>query len=824
MVVVVRAGAVLLSLLAVGDSLAATPLTTVEPLDVVATPLEPDSVGAAGPQQQADAEEIARSNALDLTAFLTRSMGGVYANDVQNNPLQPDINYRGFTASPLLGTPQGLSVYVDGVRFNQPFGDVVSWDLIPRAAIRDVILVPGSNPLFGQNTLGGALAIRTKDGKTAPGTALQAAGGSYGRWQVEGETGGSSASGLDWYVTANRFEDDGWRDFSSSQATQAFGKLGWSNASTSLSLTAAYADTDLNGNGLQDQRLLASDYASVYTQPDNTRNLSQLFTARGTHRFGEGVSATGVAYWRRVKTKTFNGDINEESLGEAVYQPSVAERAALAAAGYTGFPSVGETAANTPFPSWRCVANILLNSEPGEKCNGLMNRTALRQTSRGLSGQLEFDAVAGGIAHSLVVGGAFDDHRAGFVQSAQFGYLTPDRGVTGVTGPGAFADGTQESEDADDARVDLDGRTRTLSLFAADTVRMGAATVTLSARYDRTRVRTRDSINPGGGPGSLDGDHVFERLNPAISLTYALTPAWTAYAGHTIGSRAPSAIELGCADPENPCRLPNAMAGDPPLKAVVTGTSEAGLRGGAGAWRWNLGAFRAVSRDDILFVADDQAGFGYFRNFGKTRRQGVEAALGGALGPFEFDLQYNLLDATYRTGEVVNGEANSSNEGAAPGFEGEIDIEPGHRIPLTPRHLFKAGARWAAKPTLSLNADVVAMSGVYARGNENNAHEPDGVYYLGEGKTDAYAVFNLGGAWTPARGVKLFVQVNNLFDKTYATAAQLGATGFTGSGAFIARPFASPVIDGERPLVHSTFLAPGAPRMVWAGVRYAFGS
>ena len=81
------------------------------------------------PIQSATGEEIARSQALDLSNFLTRRVNGVFANEVQNNPFQPDINYRGYTASPLLGTPQGISVYMDGVRLNQPFGDVVSWDL-----------------------------------------------------------------------------------------------------------------------------------------------------------------------------------------------------------------------------------------------------------------------------------------------------------------------------------------------------------------------------------------------------------------------------------------------------------------------------------------------------------------------------------------------------------------------------------------------------------------------------------------------------------------------------------------------------------------------
>src|SRR6478609_1347970 len=145
--------------------------------DIIVTAPTPLSGGAAAGSQQATAADIASAHSLDLSDYLNRRMGGVYINATQNNPLQPDINYRGFTASPLLGTPQGLSVYLDGVRQNQPFGDVVSWDLIPRIAISEVALIPGSNPLFGLNTLGGALSIQTKDGHSQPGASLQLSGG-----------------------------------------------------------------------------------------------------------------------------------------------------------------------------------------------------------------------------------------------------------------------------------------------------------------------------------------------------------------------------------------------------------------------------------------------------------------------------------------------------------------------------------------------------------------------------------------------------------------------------------------------------------------------
>lgn len=775
--------------------------------------------------QTADAQAIDRSHAADLSAFLNRTAGSVYVNENQNNPLQPDVNYRGYTASPLLGTPQGLSVYADGVRLNQPFGDVVSWDLIPRAAIDRIELVGGGNPLFGFNSLGGALSLQTKDGITSPGTELHASYGSYGRRQIEAQTGGSANSGLYWYATANRFRDDGWRDASPTDAKQVFGKVGWQTDRTDVSLTAAGADTDLTGNGLQDVQLLRQDYDSIFTKPDVTENRASLLNLQLKHAFSDTVHFAGNAWYRSIRTSTLNGDINEESLGESLYQPSAAERAALTAAGYSGFPLSGETQENTPFPRWRCIANALLNDEPNEKCNGLMNRSALSQHVSGFSGEIVDERPVAGHANRFTIGFSFDDSRQHFRQSSQFAYLTPDRGVVGVSGPGAFADGTQDSENAFDSRVDLTGSTSTKSLYVANSMALtDRVRANVAARYDRSHTHTADAITPGGGTGSLDGSHTFNRLNPSLGLVFQPTRAFSVYGSFTESSRAPSAIELGCADPDAPCRLPNAMAGDPPLEKVVTRSFEGGVRGRMGDMlRWSAAAFRGDSHDDILFVADDQAGFGYFRNFGKTRRQGVELSADARIATWTFGLHYTRLEATYRSAETVNGEGNSSNEGDGPGFEGEIDIEPGDRLPLIPRDILKASAQWDVLPQLSLMIDMSYVGGATVRGNENGEHEADGIYYLGEGRYGGRAVWNLGAEWRPAPALTLYVQVDNALDRKYASSGQLGGSAFLPDGTFQARPFNGPVIDGERPLRYSTFYAPGAPRTVLAGVKYRFG-
>lgn len=174
-----------------------------------------------GPVQTASASDIGRSGSLDLSDFLNRRLQGVHINENQGNPFQPDVNYRGYTASPLLGTPEGISVYLDGVRQNQPFGDIVAWDLIPKIAISEMALMPGSNPLFGLNTLGGAISIQTKDGYSQPGGNLQVSGGSFGRRAGEIEYGGANAAGFNWYAAGNLFREDGWRQFSPSEVRQA---------------------------------------------------------------------------------------------------------------------------------------------------------------------------------------------------------------------------------------------------------------------------------------------------------------------------------------------------------------------------------------------------------------------------------------------------------------------------------------------------------------------------------------------------------------------------------------------------------------------------
>ncbi len=782
----------------------------------------------AAPVQSAKSRDIEASGALDLSDFLNRRMGSVHVNEMQGNPFQLDVNYRGYTASSLLGTPQGLSVYMDGVRMNQPFGDVVSWDLIPRGAISTLTLVPGSNPVFGLNTLGGALSIQTKNGRQDPGTVLGLTAGANQRRAFEFEHGGFNQHGLDWYFNSNVFSERGWRNDSPSEVRQFFGKLGWRNDATDLSLTLVHADNTLTGNGLQEQSMLARDRASVYTKPDETQNRSSLFNLAARQALSDRLMLSGNLYFRRINSATLNGDINDEALGQSLYQLSADDQDALTAAGYAGFPADSASAANMPFPFWRCIAQGLQNDEPAEKCNGLINRTQTAQENYGLSGQLNWAGTLAGKRNQFLIGAALDVSQIEFKQSTQLGYLKPDRSVTGIS---AFGDGvTGGTVDGQpfDTRVHLTGRIQTWSAFASNTWSpQDKLHLTFAGRFNSTLVQNRDSLHADNDPASLRGDHRFERFNPAFGVTFSPSRALNIYAGYNESSRAPTAIELGCANPEQPCKLPNSLAGDPPLDQVVTRTFEIGARGGslgADSLQWNAGLFSAENQNDILFVADNQSGFGYFKNFGKTRRQGLELGVDAKTGKINWGIQYSRLDATYASPETVNGAGNSSNASATagvPGQDGTIAIRSGDRIPLVPDQILKAYADYQVTSNFKLGASLVAIAGVLARGNENAAHQPDGSFYQGPGQTSSYAVVNLTGNYRVTSQLQFIAQINNVFDASYNTGAQLGANGFDANGNFQSRPLGGSTDTGY-PRQNSTFYAPGAPRALSVTLKYTF--
>ena len=337
---------------------------------------------------------------------------------------------------------------------------------------------------------------------------------------------------------------------------------------------------------------------------------------------------------------------------------------------------------------------------------------------------------------------------------------------------------------------------RTLALFLMDTLALTPQwAATASARYNDARVSIRDE---SGSNADLNGDHGFRRINPALGLTFNPSTALTAYGSYSEGMRAPTAIELTCADPQAPCKLPNSFLADPPLKKVVARTMEIGARGREGETQWSAALYRTDLSDDIQFVSSGGAiNAGYFQNVGKTRRQGVELAAGTSWGPVAIVARYSAIAATYRTPFVEHSPANSSADAA-----GDITVRAGDRIPSIPSQTLRVRLDVAAGDKLSLGADLLASSASHLRGDENNQDV--------HGEVPGYALLNLDARWRLARNVEVFARINNVFDRQYSNFGVLGYNAFANA----ARTF-----DPANPLAEP-FLGVGTPRGAWLGMRY----
>ncbi len=780
----------LIALLGVGPVQAAEP-QTLAPVEIIGTTLLP-GIGVPRDQvpsnlQQVPASALQAAGGISTTRALERNVGAITVNEVQGNPFQADLNYRGFTASPLLGTAQGLSVYLDGVRINEPFGDVVNWDLIPRAAIDSITVVPGSNPLYGLNTLGGALTLRTKRGDTHPGTEVELSGGSFGRVNAVVQHGGSQDA-LSWFMAAEGFREDGWRDRSPSEVGQFFGKLSWTDDATELGATLMAGSTDLTGNGLLPESMLARDRESIFTHPDNTRNRSVTLALNGSHWLTDSDQLSGNVYVRRTRARTLNGDGNDD------FEDSP-------------FNASCELDAYEPGSEEAAICLDSRANGGSREDSGVNNRTRTDQNAVGLA--LQWSRITG--THQYAVGLSHDRSHARFEQTAQEGELNDSRGVD--------AEGDVELENR------LSGRTRTTSLYLTDTMTIGSSvSATASLRYNRTRVINRDKLD--FEPPNLDGDFTYHKLNPAVGVTWQAASDLTVYGGYSQGNRAPTPIELGCADPENPCTLPNALAADPFLEQVVARTWEAGVRGRSGAIRWNAGVYRTTNHDDILFVGTSTSA-GYFTNFGQTRREGAELGLAGKLGnTLDWKVDYNWLRATFQSSACLLSEANSSRgtaaECTADGQDDEIYVGKGDRLPGMPEHALKLALSWRAAEGLRIGMDVVGYSDQYVRGNENNQHRAGDSTdafgetrdFAGRGKVAGYAVVNLDAEYDMGSGWTVFGRIDNVFDHEYATAGALAENPFDASGAFLT--------DTEE-WADEQFVAPGAPRAAFVGIRYRWG-
>ncbi|MBV5325878.1 MAG: TonB-dependent receptor plug domain-containing protein [Rhodospirillaceae bacterium] len=250
---------------------------------------------------------LERGNGSAVSDLLERRLGSVTSSDTGGNSFQPSLSFRGFNASAVMGEPQGLAVYQNGVRVNESFGDLVNWDLMPSFAINRVDILPGANPVFGLNALGGAVVMDMKTGFSFPHTELMGAGGSFGRRRAVAQHGQNTGT-TGFYVGIGHTGEDGWRAHSPSNTTQAYGDVELRGNGGSGGISLGFSRSDLTGNGPAPVELLALDRHAVFTYPDSSLNSQFNLAGRGNVDLSDIVSLQASAYLRRSSHRSLNGD------------------------------------------------------------------------------------------------------------------------------------------------------------------------------------------------------------------------------------------------------------------------------------------------------------------------------------------------------------------------------------------------------------------------------------------------------------------------------------------------------------------------------------
>ncbi len=670
--------------------------------------------------QSANDEDIERVQAMDLSEFMNKTLNSVSLNAAQNNPFQPDLKFRGFTASPLVGNSQGLSVYMDGIRINEPFGDAINFELIPESAIARMNLIPGSNPVFGLNTLGGALSIQTKNGFTHAGHSLEAYTGSFGRDSGTIESGGSDGN-FAYYVTGSITKEDGWRDFSPSRVEQFFSKLSYANEDSTLDFGITAVDSDLNGNGASPVELVAQDREAVFTHPDNTQNELRMFTLNGTHWLDDTTMLSANTYYRRSDRSTFNGDGSELEID-----------------GANIVDDDGEVI--TPFAP--------LGFDGSEDFIALNNTSETEQDSYGFGLQTTFLDDLFGRENQLIIGASYDKSDVDYSSQSEIARFTSTRGTDGT----GFI--------IDDTVVDGDIETDTFSLYFSNTHSLtDRLAVTLAGRYNRIDIDISGTSQ--GGEQDLaegGGSNIFNRFNPSLGATYEFKENLTGYANYSESNRAPTPSELTCADEDNPCALPNSFLADPPLDDIVARTIEAGFRGSNGNVNWNAGVFYTQLKDDLFFfpaveddVDDPRLNVGIFDNIDETSRAGLELGADGTVDKLSWFANYAYVRAAF---EDEFSYAREVDDDVVT-----FNVDKGDRLPGIPEHNIKIGADYAFTQKLSLGFTASYHSSQYFRGDEANVDK----------KIAHYKVVNLHGRYKVTDNLQFFAKVDNLFDSEYNT-------------------------------------------------------
>jgi iron complex outermembrane recepter protein len=743
--------------------------------------------------QTLPAEDFSRDYSPNVVETFVQRIPGVTTNNVQGNEFATDLRYRGFAASPVQGTPQGLAVYMQGIRVNEAFGDTVNWDLIPKVAIgRSDIWT--NNPAFGLNALGGAISFQMKDGFTYSGTEFDTSGGSYGR------VGGSLQYGVrngEWglYLAAEGLKDDGWRLQSPSRLARFYGDLGWKGTDAEIHLVTSAADNYFGAIGPTPVELLANDYRAIYTWPQTTKNQAELIALNGRYSVTDHWTVQSNLYYRRFDQQHVDANAAEvERCSGAVSNPLF------------NTLCLENDAFPQPRPPQAAFQILNQNNQPipcppgsGNTCAttpwGTVDRTFTKGLTTGASLQALGDDKVFGHDNNFVIGTSVDRSKIGFRANSELGVIYPDLFV----GPNAAVPGTGEiihtAGNIGFSPVSLGAWQTYYGAYFNETFDLTSRlSLTAGGRYNLAAIDMSDLL---GTSPELNSSLTYARFNPVTGFTYKILPElMTFYAGYSEANRIPTPLELGCSNPQKPCLLEGFLVSDPPLQQVVAKTVEAGFRGninaGSGRGDWKLGLFHTDSQNDIIQVASVLQGRGVFQNVPLTRRQGLEAGAQYQSGQYLLYANYAFIDATYQ----FNGKLASPNNPFADA-NGDIFVTPGKQIPGIPRHQVKGGVDFWFTPELKLGTDVIWVSSQWFIGDDANQNP----------KLADYWVANLHGSYQLTKEVQIYGFINNLFNRKFAT---VGTFFDTHSTVAIAIPN---VLNDPR------MVTPAQPLSVYLGMR-----
>jgi len=717
-----------------------------------------------------DTRQITRTNSLNVTDSLQQNVPSVDISEVTGNPFNPTVQYRGFVASPVDGTPQGLAVYQNGVRINEAFGDTVNWGLIPTTAIGSISVVP-NNPAFGLNALGGAINVQMKDGFNYHGAEINTMGGSYGRIQGSAQWGKQ----VDSYAVYGALEgvhDNGFRNFSPTDIRRFYSDVGYSKDGNEFHLNMGLADNKFGAATTVPIELLNQFWGATYTTPQTTANQVGYVNLTGKVEATPTWTIDGVAHLRFFNQKTL--DANPTGT-----QPCAADQTLLCFG-------------NDATPAFGLNGVQLVNPFAPDAVLGENDRTTTRSTTGGLSLQATNTDQLFGHDNRFVVGASYDASVTNFTASAELGTLGPN---FVVSGSGIFLG--QSGDPVSIGPVAIRATNRYTGIYALDTFDVtNAFSITGGGRFNDARIELQDQIGT-----ALNSSQTFDRFNPIIGGTYKITPELTAYASYSEANRAPTPLELGCADPARPCIVAAFLVSDPPLQQVVSHTVEAGLRGtkelNIGTLSWKLGAYRTRNDDDILAIPSPVLqGFGFFQNIGATRRQGIEAEVNIKSSALQLYASYALVDARF-----LNSLQLASNSPFADPDTGTIQVVPGDRIPAIPRNRVKAGFDYSITDQLKVGGDALFVGSQYFVGDDSNQAS----------KLPSYTVFNAHASYQIDKNFQIYGRVDNLLDNRYATYGTFFDTGAIPNLA-----------NGGAPFTDARSVSPARPRAFYAGMKVTF--